>query len=54
MNAMYHRCRDAGGGAKVCYDRVLDACMRDPRWEHDFLTSAFHQCAPAAEVASKS
>jgi hypothetical protein len=54
MNAVYHRCRDAGGGAKACYDRVLNACMSDPRWSHDPIGNPYHACPPAAEVASRS
>lgn len=53
MDAVYHRCRAAGGTPNRCHDRVLKACLSDPRWDADPLSNPYHQCTAAADVAGK-
>jgi hypothetical protein len=53
MDAVYSRCRAAGGAPNRCRDQVLKACLNDRRWDGDPFSSPYHQCPAVADVASE-
>jgi hypothetical protein len=53
LNAIYHDCRDSGRSSKWCYDRVVDVCWNDPKWEND-QSGLQERCPDAARLARDS